>query len=462
MYIILDTNIILLDANNISSIGVDGSTIVLPETVVNELDDKKTTLGELGYQARAFGRLIAKGTIQEVIKEGPLVITPILLEDGTKVHITSSTKYPDMTHIADKTINDRKIIEIALQYKESNGNDRVVFMSNDVMCRVTALSYGLKAIDLKITEKTEYQFVKDFTVSNPEVFRMLHQTKIFLVDPDYKYENCSYRFTCQNTNQVKLASITNGTIQIIGKESEATLRKQSCPPINSEQLLASRAIQDPLIDLTIIEGLAGSGKNIVALSNAIRLLKTSKDKYDGIVYIRTPINDEAPGEDIGYLSGNEEKLALYLGPLEDTVDFIVRQDNKKKPNETREEYTMRVDTAIAKLKADCGIESHLTTGWRGRTVHNKVVILDEWTNASLATSQKMLTRIGKNCKVIVIGSLSQIDSPYLSKFNNGISILLQEVAERKISTNLNIFAINLHKVVRSDMALFAEELHKPK
>lgn len=455
---VLDTNIILLDANNITTIGIDGSTIVLPETVVNELDDKKSALGELGYQARSFGRLIAKGTIHEIISNEDLTITPITLEDGTSVHITSPKTYPDMSDIAEKTINDRKIIEVALQYNNIFGNS--IFISNDVMCRITALSLGVPTTDLKVTEKTSYTFVKDILIMDSEVFRTLHQTKILLVDPDYQYENCSYKFTCNTTNQMKLATISNGVISVIGKDSEREIRKQPCPPINSEQILASKAILDPLIDLVIIEGLAGSGKNVVALSNAIRLLKTSKDKYDGIVYIRTPINDESKGEDIGYLSGNEEKLALYLGPMEDTVDFLVRQSVKKKPNESTEEYSTRVDESVVKLKADCGIESYITTGWRGRTLHNKIIILDEWTNASLATSQKILTRVGKDCKVLVIGSLTQIDSPYLSKFNNGISILLKEVSERKVDTKLNIFAINLHKVVRSEMALFAEELHK--
>lgn len=457
-FLILDTNIILLDSNHILTLGQDGTIIVLPQTVINELDSKKSVPGELGYQVRSFGRLIAKGEIQSVQRQEDLVITPILLEDGTMVHVTSTSTYPDFSDVDPHTLNDRKIIEIALQYK--NIYSDVTFMSNDVMCRITSNALGLPCTDFKVTEKTSYEFIKTLNVNNPEIFRTLNSTPIIEVDPEYKYENCSYKFTSTQTNQIKLGTILNGSISILSKEAEKYLRKQDCPAINSEQLLASKAILDPLVDLVIIEGLAGSGKNIVALSNAIKLLKTSKDKYDGIVYIRTPINDESPGEDIGYLSGNEEKLAMYLGPLKDSLDFIVRQNVTKKSSESIEDFDNRVDTATHKVQAECGIEAAISTGWRGRTLHNKVVILDEWTNASLATSQKILTRVGKNCKVIVIGSLSQIDSPYLSRFNNGISILLDEVSSRKVETSLNIFAINLHKVVRSEMALFAEDLHK--
>jgi len=457
-YKIIDTNIILLDHLNITSLGSDGSTIVLPSTVINETDSKKSVPGELGYQARSFGRMIARGTLGEPFSVEDLAITPATLDCGTLVHITSTNQYPDFSDLDPSILNDRKIIEIAIQYQNIYNN--TTFISNDIMARISATSLGLHAIDLKVTEQISHEFVKSLQVSDPEVFRTLHNSPISAIDPDYKPEHYSYKFTCANTNQVKLATISNNTISILGKDTERDIHKQDCQPINSEQLLASKAILDPTTDLVIIEGLAGSGKNIIALSNAIRLVRTSRDKYDGIVYVRTPINDESPGEDIGYLSGNEEKLAMYLGPMEDTVDFIVRSKSKKKSSESVADYESRISEANSKLRKECGIESAISTGWRGRTLHNKIVILDEWANASLATSQKMLTRIGKNCKVVVIGSLNQIDSPYLSKFNNGMSILLDEAANQNIDTNINMFAINLHKVVRSDMALFAEELHK--
>lgn len=457
-YIVLDTNIVLLDHLNVTTLGSDGSTIVLPSTVVQETDAKKSVPGELGYQARSFGRMVARGTIHDPFTTNNLVITPITLDCGTLVHITSTNFYPDFTDLDPSILNDRKIIEVALQYQNSYSD--ITFISNDVMARISATSLGLHSIDLKVTENTSYEFVKSFQVSDPEAFRTLHNSPIVTIDPDYKPEYYSYKFTCSTTNQVKLATVSNNIVSILGKDTERDIHKQDCQPINSEQLLASKAILDPTTDLVIIEGLAGSGKNIVALSNAIRLVRTSRDKYDGIVYVRTPINDESPGEDIGYLSGNEEKLAMYLGPMEDTVDFVVRNKFKKKTNESIEDYEARISESSTKLRSECGIESAISTGWRGRTLHNKIVILDEWANASLATSQKMLTRIGKNCKVIVIGSLNQIDSPYLSKFNNGMSILLDEAANQKVETNISMFAINLHKVVRSDMALFAEKLHK--
>lgn len=227
--------------------------------------------------------------------------------------------------------------------------------------------------------------------------------------------------------------------------------------LTSEQLLASKAIQDPSVNLIMIEGLAGSGKNIVALSNAVRLLRTNKDKYTSIAYIRSPINDEALWEDIGYVSGNEEKMAMYLGPMEDTVDFLARSNINAK-NVSKEDLLQRVEDETNKLITECGMESMISTGLRGRTFHNTIFIIDEPQNASAATTQKLLTRVGKDCKVIMTGSQRQIDSKYVNKHNNGLAILMDEAKNRNTNTDIKMFAINFHKVVRSEMAMFAEEL----
>jgi predicted ribonuclease YlaK len=223
IYSILDTNIILLDVQNIITLGQPGTTVVLSETVVNEIDSKKSVQGELGFQARSFGRLIAKGKIGTPISKNKLVITPVTLESGTLVHITS-TEYPRFTDVAANTLNDRKIIEVAIQYQESFGNS--TFISNDVMCRITAMALGVTCTDLKVTEKISYQFTKDFQVDDPEVFRTLHGSEIALVNLNHEVENYGYKFTCNTTNQMKLGTITNGIVSILGKDSEREIRKQ--------------------------------------------------------------------------------------------------------------------------------------------------------------------------------------------------------------------------------------------
>ena len=451
-YKVLDTNIVLLDANHVLTLGHDGSTVVLPQTVVNELDSKKSVPGELGYQVRAFGRLIARGTIQEVQRVEDLVITPILLEDGTMVHITSTNKYPDLSDVDPHTLNDRKIMEIAIQYR--NLYSDTTFISNDVMCRITANALGLPCTDLKVTEKTSYEFTKTLEIEDPEVFRTLHKSTIIDVDPEYVQENYNYKFTNPLTMQVKMATINRGVINIIGKETEKELRTQDAPALNSEQLLFGAAIQEPTNDIILCEARAGSGKTVTALSNAIRLVKLGK--FRSILYIRGTVNDTASDdEEIGFLSGNEEKLAVYLHALYDSLDFIVRKrlSNSRLKGQDLED---KIAEDTQKLTTECDIQAMVPLGMRGRTFDDSFIIIDEATSISPATMQKILTRVGKNSKVVIIGSQNQIDSKFLTKYNNGMSLVLD--AATRPSDTIKIHAINLYKVARSPVCEWAESV----
>lgn len=452
-YLILDTNILLLSADNILNLSNDETTIVIPHTVLAELDAKKSGFEEINYQARNCARLIDGAEIVKVQNLDEAVITTVLIS-GTEVEITTLTEYKSDPFAYGG--NDARIIEVADYYGFKSGG-RATLMTNDVLMKFQAVAEGTPVTSLRVVDESDPEFVKEMEIKDPEVFRTLHDSRILDVDIDTKTENYSYKFTCSNTNRMKLASVIRGVIKVLGKDTETLLRQQKCAPINSEQLLASRAIQDPLIDLVLIEGQAGCGKNIVALSNAVRLVQTNRDKYSSIAYIRAPINDESLGEDIGYLAGNEEKLAMYLGPMEDSLDFIVRSEIN-----TKGKKKIEVDEIVAKntekLVDECGIESMISTGLRGKTFHDTVLIIDEAQNGSAATTQKILTRVGKNCKVIVIGSQRQIDSKYVNKYNNGLSILTDEARDRRTNTDINMFAITLHKVVRSEMAMFSEEL----
>lgn len=450
MYTILDTNILLLDANNIYL--TEGITVV-SDTVLAELDAKKNGFDEINFQARAFARLIESANNLGMTRDNDMIVTKLEL-NGKEIHIVSLNKYK-----ADPLSyggNDARIIEVTSAYSKLYKDS--VLMTNDMLMKFQAAAAGLTITSLKMVDDREVKFTKEFLVSDPEVFRTLHNSSILEVDSEYLIENYSYKFTCGTTNQMKLATIQNGFITVIGKDTETQLRKQRCTPINSEQLLLSKAIQDSSIDLVLVEGLAGSGKNISAVSNAIKLLESNRDKYQSIAYIRSPQNDESDkGEEIGFLAGNAEKLAMYLGPMEDTIDFIVRNEIVTK-GKKKDEIDALVEEKTAKLINDCGIESMISTGLRGRTFHNTIVIVDEAQNAAPATMQKVLTRVGKNCKVLVIGSQRQIDSSYVNKYNNGLALLMNEAGVKSVDTTIGMFAITLHKVVRSEMSKFAEGL----
>ena len=448
-YIVLDTNVILNNAHNIFTFPTN-TTIVIPETVVDELDSKKSVIGEIGFQAREFGRLLARASKLPLERSASLTIAKFELDD-INIHLTSTSNYPDYTDTSPSVINDRKIIEIAKQYQAIYEN--VIFYSIDVMCRTRAESEGVATSDFKEVERTDYEYVKTISLDF-DTFSNVHNKPILTVDPEYKPENYSYIFTCSDTTQHKLANIYNGNVDILGKVTETELRTQAITPANNEQLFLSRAIQDTTIDVIILEALSGSGKTLVSLSNAMAMINRN-NSYESILYIRASINDVPNEEEVGFLPGLEEKFAVYYHPIKDALEHIARKKlsaSKLKGEDLEEAVVEEVDKLIAKHRIQC----MTGLGMRGRTFTNCIAIIDEVQGQSKASLQKMLTRFGKGCKVIIVGSQRQIDNKFLTKFNNGLSVLLDDCA--KESPLIKKFAINLRKVVRSPLSEWAETL----
>lgn len=451
-YLCLDTNIILLDVNNITSLGGADTIICIAETVIDELDSKKSGLNELAFQARSFGRMIANAKPLGRVTEGNLVITKFEV-DRTEIWIISVKHYPDFSDVAPNILNDRKIIEVALQL-QTFVHKPITFISNDVMCRIRAESFGLNVKDFKVVDKVDYEFTKALEVTEG-VFRTLHNRSITEVDPDHSIEHYNYKFTTPASGHVKIASINNETINILGKDSEQELRRQEVNPQGADQLLLSRAIQDPTMDLIVCEALAGSGKTLVSLSNAMRLIK-SNNSYTSILYIRASINDVEKIEEVGFLPGSaEDKNAVYFHPLYDCLDFMAR--NKLKGGKAKgKELEEKVEEQIDKFVEYYSIEALTGLGMRGRTFTDTVVIIDEVQGMSKPSLQKVLTRFGKNCKIILIGSNNQIDNPNMTKFTNGLSVILNDCATETGIINKHV--VPLHRVVRSDFAEYAEKL----
>lgn len=463
MYLVLDTNILLLDAYNLVNIAKSMSPIpivVLPETVLDEVDSKKSGHSELAYQARQFARLLSKATRTSTTNVPPtsskssfLTVTELTL-DGVSIQIHALAGYPKFSDDELSIRNDRKILHVA-ELVNSPTND-VLFCSNDVMCRIRAESLGIPTTDFKLVDDADLVFDRHFTVPS-ELFSNLHNMQIIEVDLDYRPEYYNYVFTDESTGQVKLATLRNGLIDILGKETEAELRRQDVPPANSGQLFLSRAIQNPTTDIVVVESLAGSGKTVVAISNAIQLVK--KGRYKSITYIRASIDDAEKLEEVGFLSGNVEKFAVYLHPLEDTLQFIVRS-NHKDSKLKGSEYEEMVSERVEKLRSDCSITGMITLGMRGRTFTDTVAIIDEAQNMSKASLQKVLTRFGNNCKIILIGSNKQIDNSYITKYTNGLSVVLDSC--RIAHTHIRMHAVSLTKVLRSPLAEWAERTFSSK
>lgn len=441
IYYGLDTNIILLNANNIFNY----SNVVLTSTVIKELDSKKTLMDDTGYNAREFGRIMTTADVIETVTHDNLyTVVKLKLNDMFIYYVHCPT---------DSSLsNDEKIIKV-LKSSEQFLNCEIKFISNDVNARMVALCNAVATAPLvDVKDQNELTYHKEIELDH-DVFHTIDGSNVDTLE-FHTAGTFSYTFTTKDSGQVKAASVINNKIVVIDKAIEKELRQNSkAAPINKEQLLASQAIHSSDVDIVVIEAKAGAGKTIVAVQAAMRLVELGK--YQGILYVRNSINDVPRNEEVGYLSTNEAKFDVYLHPMYDTLDFIIREQLKKKKlkgTHLEEAVTAMYDEYINTYNIEC------TTmlGMRGRTFHNTLIIVDEAQNTSPSTMQKMITRVGKGSKIVVLGSNRQIDNAYVTKHDNGMAILMQNA---HIPFNgVNTYVIQLQKVVRSAIAEYGEML----
>lgn len=450
---ILDTNIILQNLQNLYKIS-DNKTnhIVIPETVLLELEDKKKLVNELGYYSREFARLLAKMKIKEVdYKTGFKVVK--LYDEEVNLDIISKDKYEtqiEQIHISES--NDKRIIEVASIAQEYYKGCKTIFLSLDVYARTFALFKGIKTETLHDDKSTvpKFNFVKSLKIDSSK-FNSLENKDIFSVDETYEMENFSYSFESDDGN-VEYAIIANGKIDIL---KETDFKALNVKPVNLKQKLFSKAILSDMYNLLVIDAKAGSGKTLMSIVSAMRLIDLGL--YDKIVYVRNSIESLDKGAEVGFLAGNDEKFRIYNMALYDTLEFIAKKHLKKSENREKQESII---SKIEELKTKYCIETLWPGEARGRTLSGSIVIMDEWQNSSEKTTQLILSRLDESCMAIIIGSNRQIDNLYLNKYNNGLTTLLKQTSQAH--PEIKMFAIELEKAVRGRFAEFTERIFENK
>ena len=445
--LVLDTNIILNDVENLQNLSDNGNNlIVLPETVLDEIDSKKSGFDEINFQAREFGRLFEQAELINVQREKQRIITSSRIsKNGITyfIDVVSKTKYAsDDPSTPNNIRNDRKIIEIArdltIEYKK-----KVIFISLDVMARHRALSLGINTRSMKIIEDENIQIFTEVTVESHKDYYEIFEIESMDIPSSVQ--------TLQVTDSNGKPQFYYKTGNIFSMIDEKDLGRQEITPVNMGQKFLSSQMLDNYYDIVITNAPAGSGKTLIALSAAMRLLDKNKDKYDKIVYIRKTVISDS--EELGFLKGDlDEKTAGYLAPLYSNLDYIIdKKYNKGKNKLSSEEFELKRQEIIDKYQIQFKYEGHL----RGDNIRNAIVILDEFQNNSISSAKTILTRISENCKVFILGSTRQIDNKFLNKYNNALTFLLNKIG--KDNKLVKLTGANLTKTVRSSIADWADE-----
>ena len=446
---VVDTNIILQNLQHLYDLSDDGSNIiVIPETVLIELEDKKKLGNELGYHSRQFARLLAKAKTKEVDYKKHYKIVKMKYET-LELHLISKDQYESeiLEHNLAES-NDKRIIEIAELAQEHYKGAKIRFISIDIYARMFALLKNIKAETLHDdrADVPEFHFIKKLNVESI-YFNTLPYASIEKFDENYLPENFCYEFISDDGN-VTYGIVVNKTIHIL---EDSDFHALAVRPANMKQKFFTKAMLTDTYNLLVVDAKAGSGKTLLSIASAMRLI--DKGEYEKIVYVRNSIESLDRGAEIGFLAGNEEKLRIYNMALYDTLEFIAKKKLKRHENRDKEES---IKSKVEHLMQKYNIELLWPGEARGRTLSDAIVIMDEWQNSSEKTTQLILSRLDETCMAIVIGSNRQIDNLYLNKYNNGLTTLLKQTKFHH--DEINMFAIELDRSVRGKFAEFSESI----
>ena len=434
---VLDTSVIIFDHSSI--LNFDEHDIVVPITVLEELDNFKKGNDTKNFEAREFIRFLDKNSQDDLITDWmPL---PGKGKGKFKIVLNSEGIKLDATKIYESQSNDNRILNAALKVKEDNKRRQVILVTKDVNLRLKAKALGLRAED--------YETGKVANIDNLQTgISQLSDFNQEIIDRLYSDHHIAL-------NEIEnLLPITPNQYYILQGEKSSALayynpflqqlervNKHTCfniKPRNAEQAFAMHAIMQPEVKLVALHGVAGTGKTLIALAAALEQRRQFKQ-----IYLARPIVPLS-NKDIGYLPGDiKSKIDPYMQPLWDNLKFIQYQFS-----ESDKEYK-QITQMLEQEKLMITPLAYI----RGRSLSDVIFIVDEAQNLTPHEIKTIITRAGVNSKFIFTGDVKQIDTPYLDELSNGLSYLVDRVQGKELFAH-----IQLVKGERSELANLANDL----
>lgn len=421
---LLDTNVLLHDPEAI--LRFEDNDVVLPITVIEELDRFKKQPEMVGRNARQTSRLLDELRQTGNLTEG----ISLNAEGGTlKVVLCHRETLQKLPVELEGDKDDNAILAVALELKQQC-QCPVILVSKDTNLRLKADALALVAQDYetdKVDVEESYSGAAQISVAPDQIDQFYAEKTIELKQQFYPNQAITL-VDATKPDHTALAMMKGQSHQIVPliklpKQGVSRIR-----PRNREQFFAFELLLDDEIPLVTLEGKAGTGKTLLAIAAGLHQVADEK-RYSRLLISRPIV---PMGRDLGYLPGDiGEKLSPWMQPLYDNFDLIFETgDPTNKPAHWRRGHEELMERGLLQIEP--------LTYIRGRSIPNQFLIIDEAQNLTPHEVKTILTRAGEGTKIVLTGDIDQIDSPYLDAASNGLTYVVERFKTEPLGGHMTL------------------------
>lgn len=418
---VVDTNVLIQAPYALHCF--EDNNLILPLVVMEELDGLKKAEGEKGANARAAVRLL-----ESYRKEGDL-LAGVVLPGGGTLRIEKNFVNIELPKDLPEDKADNRILKVCKGFLETKTEEQIILVTKDLVLRIKAQILGIKAEDFSTEQITENdaQYTGRCEVFMPEELIKEFKKKGIPVSQVYQSDENGKQIpvTLSENEFVLLKADQSNKKTLLGRVSGKQILplqyKKSRPygvaPRNIGQYFMQEALMTSAEEapLVIIKGMAGTAKTFYSLAVGMeKVYNNPNGEYRRIIVCRPNAQFD---DDIGFLPGSEqEKIAPLMRPILDNLEQILDSDEK-----SRYEDETALKDKVSEVLERGVIQTEALNFIRGRSIAKTYLIIDEAQNMTPNQAKGIITRAGKDTKIILLGDPNQIDKPFLDERTNGLS-----------------------------------------
>lgn len=417
---VVDTNVLIQAPYGLQCF--EDNQVVLPVVVLEELDNLKKSEGEIGANVRTTIRMLEELRLQGDLLEG------VTLPGGGTLRVEKNYRDVALPSDLPETKSDNRILKVCLGLSQEK-SEQVVLVTKDILLRIKAQIIGIKAEDFQ-TEQVlghEAQYRGRISVYVSEDHFRDFKKKGVPVEVVYQVDENGKNVVPQlyENEFVILQSDQSAKKTLLGRVEHGVIRKleyrkvqpYGVSPRNAGQYFLQEALMQPAekAPLVIVKGMAGTSKTFYSLAVGLeKMLNNPTGEYRRIMICRPNAQFD---EDIGFLPGDEqEKIGPLMRPIIDNLEQLI-DSNEQSRYENEAELQDKVEEVFER-----GIvQAEAMNFIRGRSIVKTYLIIDEAQNMTPNQMKGLITRAGKDTKIILLGDPNQIDRPFLDERTNGLS-----------------------------------------